>query len=566
MNWKDLQNEAFLKPLAERLLIISGIFIAVLALLLTANYLQLRWNTPLRSPALQQLMAQLQDDPDNEALKEQIRALDLLARKAFFTRREQLRLGGRMLFVGMIVFLLSLKYLRSRVPALPDLAGQPQQISWQTRLAGSRALAWSALVLFVGALTAGILAEQEFAPKKPASVSSAAPAVSLEELRRNWPGFRGPEGAGRAYVDPDSVPVKWNGASGEGILWKTAVPKFGNCSPVVWEDRIFFTGADESSQELYCWNAATGDLLWRAEINDVPGHPKELPKVSDDTGYAAPTVATDGRVVCAIFATGDLACYDFSGKRIWAKNLGLPDNHYGHASSLIIYRDLLLVQYDHRGSRSLRAFRLTDGKLVYQTKRDDVQISWTSPLLILGADRDEVVLSSNPFVISYDPATGKELWRVKCMDGEVAPSPAFAAGRVFVVNEYARLAAIEIGADGARQIWEYGDDLSEVSSPVADERFVIMAASYGTVTCLRADTGEKVWSHDFDRGFYSSPILVGDRVYLTDLKGITHIFRMSETFTLEADNPLGEEVLTIPAFVKNRIYIRGTENLYCIGR
>jgi outer membrane protein assembly factor BamB len=558
---QKLKDQEILSLMAKRAMIISAIFAALLSALLLVNYLQMRVSAPLRSPALNQLMLQLQSEPDNQALKEQIRALDLLARKAFFTHQWQLRTGSFILFVTVLLFLISLKYLRSQQPLLPDLSTEaPSEESWEMRFFSSRLILWGGLGLFALAFVAGILAENQFKTKSSEATNASFP--TLEELQQNWPTFRGPEGAGHAYVT--DAPTVWNDSTGDGILWKVEAPLPGFNSPIVWGDKIFMSGADEKTQEVYGFDAATGALLWTTPLNDVPDHPSEPPKVSDDTGYAAPTMATDGQHLFVLFATVDIACLDLDGKRLWAKNLGHPENHYGHSSSLFIYKDLLLVQYDQADTRRLLALRAGNGKIEYQIKRDDVQISWASPLLIMGG-RDEVVLSSNPFVISYAPATGKELWRVKCMDGEVAPSPAYAAGRVFVVNEYARLAAIQIN-NSAEKIWEYEDDLSEVSSPLATDSLLIMASSYGSVTCLNAATGEKFWIHEFDKGFYSSPILVGNLVYLMDTNGVMNIFKASSSFESVAANELGEKAVTIPAFMPGRIYIRGVEHLYCIGR
>jgi outer membrane protein assembly factor BamB len=315
---------------------------------------------------------------------------------------------------------------------------------------------------------------------------------------------------------------------------------------------------------VYGIDADSGKILWQTELNDIPGSPERRPQVTEDTGFAAPTMTTDGIRVFVLFATGDIACLDFEGHRLWAKNLGMPENHYGHSSSLITYQDLLLVQYDQNMGGRLLALSTKSGDLVYDQPRE-VEISWASPILVNTGDRDELILNANPFVMSHDPRTGKELWRVNCMLGEIAPSPAYADGMVFVVNDYARLAAIKLGAE-AELVWEYIDDLSEVSSPLATKDFVFMAASYGTVTCLDSKTGERLWLEDFDEGFYSSPMLVGDLVYVMDVEGVMSIFKADKEFQLIGQNALGENAVSIPAFMHDRIYIRGMENLYCIGK
>ena len=151
---------------------------------------------------------------------------------------------------------------------------------------------------------------------------------------------------------------------------------------------------------MLCIDADTGAIVWRRPADGIPGSPTALPEVTDDTGHAASTLATDGRRVFAIFATGDLICLTFDGARVWARNLGVPQNHYGHASSLIVCRDLLLVQYDQGEGPALLGLRVDTGEPAWTTPRT-VEISWASPALVSTADRDILVLSATPRVAAY---------------------------------------------------------------------------------------------------------------------------------------------------------------------
>ena len=76
--------------------------------------------------------------------------------------------------------------------------------------------------------------------------------------------FRGPDGGGVSVFT--NIPTEWDGATGKGILWKTAVPLPGNNSPVIWNDRIFLCGATEQKQEVYCYDANAGRLLWTGDV------------------------------------------------------------------------------------------------------------------------------------------------------------------------------------------------------------------------------------------------------------------------------------------------------------
>ncbi|MFC1492568.1 PQQ-binding-like beta-propeller repeat protein [candidate division KSB1 bacterium] len=550
---------------ARRVAIIAVIFAVILSVLLIVNYIQTKLTDPLNSAAINQLMLQLQENQNDEALKEQIRALDLLARKAYFTNQWQIRTGGFLLFTFVLIFLSSLKYMNSLRVQLPDLNENydPEQI-WENRLLARKYLIFCGIGLLLSAFISGVLSDSDLSGTGIVQTDSTIEGSSfpdLEEIRQNWPNFRGPEGIGIAYNT--GVPVKWDGASGENILWKTEIPTPGFNSPIVWGKKIFLSGANRQTQVVYCIDADLGTILWQTELNDVPGTPENKPRLQDATGYAAPSMATDGTRVFVIFGTGDAACLDFEGNRIWAKNLGVPDNHYGHSSSLITYRDLLLIQYDQNTGGHLIALKTETGDLVYDQTRE-IEISWASPILVNTGSRFEVILNSAPGVISYAPETGQELWRVDCMMGEVAPSLAYTEGTVFAVNEYAILAAIKL--EGTPEIiWDSVDDLSEVSSPLATQDFLFVAAAYGTVSCFDSKTGERYWYQDFTEEFYSSPVLVGENVYLMSSKGVMYIFKADKEFSLINKCELGEDAMTIPVFMHGRIYIRGLRNLYCIG-
>jgi outer membrane protein assembly factor BamB len=286
----------------------------------------------------------------------------------------------------------------------------------------------------------------------------------------------------------------------------------------------------------------------------------------ESTGFAPSTAATDGKRVYAIFATGNIVALDMDGKRVWARHLEVPKNPYGHASSLVVFPSRLLVQFDtEKGGRFL-ALEPQTGKPVWDQSRP-VKISWSTPTIVNTGSRMEALLNSKPSLVSHDPVTGKILWSVTAIgqDGEVAPSVAYANGIAFSGTEHAVMAAVKVGPE-PRVLWKYEEDLPDVSTPLATDKYLIMASSGGFVTCLEAATGKPVWTQEFKEGFYASPVLVGDRVYLTDKEGVTVVFKVSDKYEELARNPLGEKSGATPAFPKGRIYIRGEKHLYCVGK
>jgi outer membrane protein assembly factor BamB len=393
----------------------------------------------------------------------------------------------------------------------------------------------------------------------PKPVSSST--LTLADLQKNHNSFRGPMAQG--VVTHKNIPSEWDGASGTNILWKSPIPKHGYNSPVIWGDKIFIAGSDDSSREVYCYNRADGKLLWTGIADNITNSPAKPPKVTEDTGLSAPTLTTDGKRIFAIFGTGDVIAFDMNGKRVWAKYLGVPDNHYGHSSSLITWSNKLLIQYDtNKGGKAI-ALNTATGDVVWETVRK-AKISWASPVIAEVDGKYQLILTADPIVAGYDIETGEELWATECMMGEVGPSVGYSDGVVFAGNEYAVLVAIN-PKDGSI-LWENDEYLPEASSPVVHDGLLIIATSYGVLVCYDAKTGEQFWEHDVGTTLYSSPIIADGKLFMMDNDGVMRVYEFSKEMKLISENDLGEIAGTTPAFSDGHIFIRGESNLYCIGK
>jgi len=577
----------------------------VICILVSVNYFQVKSSDPLNSPVMKSLVEKYKSNPDDEQLKAEIRELDLLARKAFFTNQWQIRTGGYLLIFSVLIVIICLKTAELMTAKIPQEPGAKTDNFWDIRKLNRKWVAYAGIFLVCISLLFAFLTHNELgntlnqvAKSTDSSIDSVktenlsentlafSDSVGLtdsitlkdsdsttlkptldgfptqKEINVNFASFRGPGGNG--VIFQSGFPTTWNGASGKNIKWKTAISLPGYNSPIVWNDKIFLSGADAAKREVYCFDLNTGKILWETVVDKITGSPASAPKVNGETGFAAPTLTTDGRRVYAIFANGDLIALDFEGKQVWAKNLGLPKNHYGHSSSLIMYRDLLIVQYDQSGNTNVMAFAAKTGVQVWKTSRD-VKISWSSPILVYTGAQMEVMLVAEPFVISYNPATGKELWRFNCISGEVGPSLAYADGVVYSVNDYSKLAAVKIGST-PQMLWESDEYLSDIPSPVATSKYLFMPTSYGMMICYDAKTGEKYWEKDFGTPTYASPMLVDGNIYQLDKKGVMHIFKADNIYNPIAESPLGEGSVCTPAFIGGKIIIRGDKNLYCIGK
>lgn len=300
-------------------------------------------------------------------------------------------------------------------------------------------------VLTVVITLAFLMTDLVFSPETHSDVKESS---KQKEFEKNWPRFRGPNGLGISFYT--NIPTSWNGKTGEGILWKSEVPLPGENSPIIWGDRIFLAGADREKREVYCFDADSGDLLWRKSVDNISSE-SDYRQLRETSVLAASTSATDGKRIFTIFANGDIFCHDLEGNSLWSKCVGPIKNAYGHASSLLVYQDLLMVQIDQAfeddGLSKILALRTSDGEMVWNTKRP-VPSSWATPIVIDTGKREEIITCGNPWVIAYNPLTGKELWKTACLGGEVTLSPVYSDGLVYVANAMALCVAIRPGGPG----------------------------------------------------------------------------------------------------------------------
>jgi outer membrane protein assembly factor BamB len=547
--------------------VIGGVFSLIVLTLLVVNFFQTSVTLPKWEEQLQTLKDEIRGKPDDQQLLSQIRQLDLQIRKFRIRRLDFSYKGTFLLFGGVAVLLIGVKWAatyKKKMP-MPQLRSDLQDEQTRKAMFARLAVTIGAVVLGLGALSLVMIYDLQFTIYDFQSSFDNRKS----EISKNWHRFRGPSGSGvSAYTN---IPTSWNGKTGEGILWKTKVPLPGNNSPVVWDDRVFLSGADKSNQQVYCFDAFSGELLWSGDVTHVSQDAKQA-EVFEYTGFAASTVTTDGRRVYAIFPTGDVVCFDFEGRKIWQKNLGIPNSAYGYASSLEMYQNLLLIQYDQGGAKDgLSKFLALDGfsgRVVWETKRP-VDSSWTTPIIADLGDQYQLITVAVPWVIAYDPADGTEIWRAECISGDAAPSPIYAGGLVFVIEPDTRLIAIK--PDGRGDVtkthiaWKTERGGPNICSPVSNGKVVFILFSEGLIRCHKVTDGTLVWEKDLRENFQASPSIVGDKLYLLDEEGVMYIIEIGPEYKELAKCELYEKCSASPAFADGCIYIRGLENLYGIG-
>ena len=428
---------------------------------------------------------------------------------------------------------------------------------------------------------------------------TGAGAIAQEPAggERYWPSWRGPLNRGVALrAEP---PLVWSETT--NVRWKVELPGLGSATPVVWGDRVFVLTAvrteraekgpglfsrirtrimgGQSSTHLQQFvilaiDRRDGTVLWDHVVREANPHQA----IHQTNTWASGSAVTDGEVVCAFFGSNGLYCFDLDGALLWTTDLGdmRIKMSFGEGASATLYRDLLIVPWDHEGESFIAAFDKRTGREVWRTPRDE-KTSWSSPLVIEQEDGAQVVTSATEAVRSYDVETGELLWWDEGVTENAIPSPVADNGLVFVTSGYRgnRLAAIDLSlahgdiSESEAIRWSVDRDTPYVPSPVLhDGMLYVLKSNSGVLTVFDADSGRVLYGPERlpdVRNVYASPVLAADRLYVPSREGTTAVLRAGATFEVLATNTLDDGFDASPVVVDGEIYLRGRQFLYCIA-
>jgi hypothetical protein len=411
-------------------------------------------------------------------------------------------------------------------------------------------------------------------------VSMGALVVVVATAGADWPGFRGPRGDG---VSPErGLPVRW-GAE-ENVVWKTKLPGPGTSSPIAWGERVFVTcysgygvsrGKDgdpaQLRRHLLCLDRKTGQTLWGKEVAAALPETKFNQYIAQH-GYTSSTPATDGERVYVFFGRTGVLAFDFQGQQLWHTEVGKWLNSWGSAASLVLYRDLVVVNATIE-SGSLVALDKATGKQVWRAK--GVADCWSTPLLVeVPGGKHELVLNTQGLVLGFDPETGKELWRCDGIDASsTTASPVASGGVVFVTGAGAAgnaVVAIRAGGRGdvsqTHVLWKQRRGVNHCSPVVVGDYLYWIS---GQVMCMRTDTGQIVFQERlYSAGQeYPSPVAAEGKIFAFTRRNGTYVLATTDRLEKLAHNDLGDasDFNASPAVSHGQFLVRSHEYLYCLG-
>ena len=564
-------------------LIVSSIMVLLSCFLLFFSQYGQDRSEVFENSSFENAKSQLRSDPEDQQLQWAVRELDRRMINEYIFSRELADNSRYLLVVSFLALIVAARvYVFSRSELhTPDSADNCKCQHQRLRLYSSYAMLAFISVFALG--TAGYLvniftaspetsAQPELTEASPAAQPEQQNYASIETLKQNWHRFRGFAGSG---ISPfNNIPLTFNLETGENIRWSVNTELDGFNSPVIFDDKIFYSGANELNRRVYCHSLIDGSLLWQASV-DVSGRKSDdVPDVMEDTGFAAPTVATDGFYVYSIFANGDAACHDYQGKQMWAMNFGLPESTYGFSASLDVWKDSVLIQFDHGYDEvdsvsELISIQGSTGDIKWRVKRPVIN-SWTSPVLTETADKWQYITVSNPWTISYNPDNGNELWRFSPVNGDTAPSPVVAGNTAFVVSPYESVTAVNTALSGdiseTGSLWQGEEGVPDTTSPITDGKNIWLLTSDGTLTCYNISDGQKLYDYSVGGFYYSSPSIVDGKMLFFDMEGKYSVVQPGTESEVVFETSFGEKVCSSPAFADGVMIVRTATKLYCISK
>ncbi len=416
----------------------------------------------------------------------------------------------------------------------------------------------------------------------------------------NWPHWRGPHLNGSTSAT--NLPVNWTRT--EGIAWKARLDGAAASTPIVWEDRVFLSGLDAEKDALQamCFDRADGKLLWKHEVAEGTSQ-------DDRSNFAAPSPVTDGESVCFFFSSGELVCYDFAGRQLWARNLqkdyGTFAFNWTFATSPTLFGGKLYMQVlqrdvpvrgrgfaDRENQSYLLAMDPKTGQTLWRHVRPSDAVAesreaFSTLIPMKGPGRDELLVAGGDALTGHDPATGEELWRWddlnpdKISHWRLVPSPVAGGGVVLICGPKMNpVYAVKAGLDGhlgdGDLAW-VSQDVRAVNSDVPtpafyDGDFFILSDLGKSLSRVAAATGEVKWTVPTPgRAKYeASPLAADGKIYVVDFQGEVAVIdaRTGEVIhSVKMDEPDNREVVRSSIIAaRGQLFIRTTRQLYCVGK
>jgi outer membrane protein assembly factor BamB len=390
-------------------------------------------------------------------------------------------------------------------------------------------------------------------------------AILTSSLAADWTQFRGSDSTG--VGSGGAVPLPFGPK--QHLAWQADLPGRGLSSPVLVGNRAFLTASSGQKQNrlhVLAYDATTGQKLWQRTVwatGPADSHPK--------TCMAAPTPASDGKYLVALFATNDLICVDLDGNVRWMRSLydenpGATDGR-GMATSPLIIGSTVVIQCDTQNTSFAAGIDLVTGKNRWRQDRPR-EVNWSSPISIPGKSPDHrlALLQGSDKLSACEPLTGKEAWAIDRKCHPMASS--VTTGAILLVPGEEKLCAYELQVDAKppKLRWEQARLNPTTASPVVFAgKIYVLRGSILTVGELK--TGEVLSQLRLKGNFSSSLVVAGGLLFCVNEDGVVHVIRPGDNDPALVEScPFKETILCTPAATDGAFYMRSDKHFWKIGK
>ncbi len=395
----------------------------------------------------------------------------------------------------------------------------------------------------------------------------------------SWPTFRGPGGDG-IVANGSDLPSRWSAT--ENITWRTELPGEGWSSPVVADGRVYLTaaipvdGANSSSDYDLCLlvlDEFSGTLLDTIAV--MRQSADKTPKIHAKNGHASPTPIIDGDRIYVHFGYQGTACVGRNAKVLWTNRDLYFNPTHGNGGTPVLVDGLLVFTCDGGKDPSIVALDAESGELVWQTPRPvsaKKTFSFCTPTVIEVGGEKQIIAPGSDCVLALDPKTGDTIWDVRYDGYSVIPKPVFHNGLVFISTSFDHSDILAIRPTGKGLVtdthvqWQHDKIGPKTPSMIAYQGRIYSVSDNGILYCIDAETGEIIYRERLGGNYSASPLLVGDRLFLTNEEGVTAVVKIGDEFQQIAANDLGERTLASMAVAGEAFLIRTAKALYRIEK
>lgn len=353
-----------------------------------------------------------------------------------------------------------------------------------------------------------------------------------------WTAFRG-TGDGRATST--SLPTTWS--SDSNIAWAVRLPSTGQSSPVVWNGRAFLTATSGETKDVLhalCYQLSDGRQLWQRDLKSSRPF-----KRGARTSVAAPTAAVDADGVYFLFDSGDLFAFDHEGKSLWHADVnqlaGPFQSDYDFASSVRPSSTGLVVHYTHTGPSAVVSIARDSGRLQWKHElTPDGEGSWNTPIVTTVKGDEAVLISRAGGAVALRARTGERLWGYETKWTRATALPSMVtSGTLVIVPSAEPTGTVAVPVEnGGEPVWRASGPSNGITSPLVVGEYLFLVSSPGVVFCLRVATGEELWRHRLPASGWASPIAVGDHAYFFTAQGGTTILAAEPSLRIVGVNTL----------------------------